>query len=92
MFQSLREVGNAILFCLLIEQALVSPGPPRSTRAAVGAGIRPEASGQEALPGTWSRRGLLTGWVRNMPRGRASRVWPGCGGASVVLCVGRGPS
>lgn len=27
VFQSLREVGNAILFCLLIEQALVSPGP-----------------------------------------------------------------
>uniref|UniRef100_A0A2K5F0V3 Cytoplasmic FMR1 interacting protein 2 n=1 Tax=Aotus nancymaae TaxID=37293 RepID=A0A2K5F0V3_AOTNA len=25
VFQSLREVGNAILFCLLIEQALVSP-------------------------------------------------------------------
>lgn len=24
VFQSLREVGNAILFCLLIEQALVS--------------------------------------------------------------------
>lgn len=27
VFQSLREVGNAILFCLLIEQALVSPEP-----------------------------------------------------------------
>lgn len=27
VFQSLREVGNAILFCLLIEQALVSPKP-----------------------------------------------------------------
>nr|XP_021531661.1 cytoplasmic FMR1-interacting protein 2 [Aotus nancymaae] len=27
VFQSLREVGNAILFCLLIEQALVSPDP-----------------------------------------------------------------
>lgn len=25
VFQSLREVGNAILFCLLIEQALVRP-------------------------------------------------------------------
>lgn len=24
MFQSFREVGNAILFCLLIEQSLVS--------------------------------------------------------------------
>lgn len=28
VFQSLREVGNAILFCLLIEQALVRPFPP----------------------------------------------------------------
>lgn len=32
VFQSLREVGNAILFCLLIEQALVGlhkcPFPP----------------------------------------------------------------
>lgn len=27
VFQSLREVGNAILFCLLIEQALVSREP-----------------------------------------------------------------
>ena len=29
-FQNLREVGNAILFCLLIEQSLVSasPAPP----------------------------------------------------------------
>jgi hypothetical protein len=27
VFQSLREVGNAILFCLLIEQALVSSEP-----------------------------------------------------------------
>lgn len=27
MFQSLREVGNAILFCLLIEQALVRQNP-----------------------------------------------------------------
>ena len=27
VFQSLREVGNAILFCLLIEQALVSQDP-----------------------------------------------------------------
>lgn len=27
VFQSLREVGNAILFCLLIEQALVSLAP-----------------------------------------------------------------
>lgn len=28
-FQNLREVGNAVLFCLLIEQSLVStrPGP-----------------------------------------------------------------
>ncbi len=25
VFQSLREVGNAVLFCLLIEQALVRP-------------------------------------------------------------------
>uniref|UniRef100_A0A4W5KRY4 Uncharacterized protein n=1 Tax=Hucho hucho TaxID=62062 RepID=A0A4W5KRY4_9TELE len=30
VFQSLREVGNAILFCLLIEQALVSPSFPYS--------------------------------------------------------------
>lgn len=28
VFQSLREVGNAILFCLLIEQALVRPFRP----------------------------------------------------------------
>lgn len=28
VFQSLREVGNAILFCLLIEQALVRPSLP----------------------------------------------------------------
>lgn len=28
-FQNLREVGNALLFCLLSEQSLVGP-PPRS--------------------------------------------------------------
>lgn len=31
-FQNLREVGNAVLFCLLIEQSLVS-GPPGTGEA-----------------------------------------------------------
>lgn len=33
-FQNLREVGNAILFCLLIEQSLVSGGHPALPRRA----------------------------------------------------------
>lgn len=45
MFQSLREVGNAILFCLLIEQALVSPEPE-------GIGASPGWKGPPAQPAT----------------------------------------
>lgn len=40
-FQNLREVGNAILFCLLIEQSLVSAPPrPASRQAPLPTGDR----------------------------------------------------
>lgn len=39
-FQNLREVGNAVLFCLLIEQSLVSQHPPRPSVAVTPGGKR----------------------------------------------------
>lgn len=39
-FQNLREVGNAILFCLLIEQSLVSEHLPRPSMAVTPPGKR----------------------------------------------------
>lgn len=41
VFQSLREVGNAILFCLLIEQALVSFEPQGRECLQAGRGPQP---------------------------------------------------
>lgn len=59
VFQSLREVGNAILFCLLIEQALVSPEPRGTGMSRGWKGPPPPTSTDARGPSSAPRPGAL---------------------------------